>query len=414
MTYRSPVSRPSSRADFTDAVEERDGAPEMLTLRIRKALSSIRSHLPPKEEMGVEGISAGSTGEVTTCRRCVALAFKVKKLETEVSCANERNQQSRAELRELRASKHKWEDQRDTYIDRLARVKEWIKLTKAKHKMEKEILVKEYEEQLRALGRELRQGPEEGHTLDKRPSPPRVPERRQQETPKVVTPRSRGVRPVREEMALEIALQAAADRGEVSSDLQRGQAEQTEVPVSAVLDSPTRPSPISWTIPVSELTPRKGRTPRENSSSSSPRRPTPKTASSNQDRREVSVERKPTDFDAALEAVMSYVEKHSNQARDMLLSARGEERSSRATSVCQDDAAAQQNRGEGTATTEPATASPPARAPTTTRVTVDTNAAEAETPKDHTGVHVVERAKSYSVSMPHTGTRSSIALGLPQ
>ncbi|KAF4734926.1 hypothetical protein FOZ63_029674, partial [Perkinsus olseni] len=367
MTYRSPVSRPSRRADFTDA-EERDGAPEVLTLRIRKALSSIRSHLPPKEEMGVEGISADSTEEVTTCRRCVALAFKVKKLETEVSCANERNQQLRAELRELRASKHKWEvgrssvypqeaatqDQRDTYIDRLARVKEWIKLTKAKHKMEKEILVKEYEEQLRALGRELRQGPEEGRTLDKRPSPPRVPEPRQQETPKVVTPRSRGVRPVREGMALEIALQAAADRGEVPGDLQRGQAEKTE---GAVLDSPTRPSPISWTIPVSELTPRKGRTPRENNSSS-PRRPTPKTASSNQDRDETCVERKATDFDAALEAVMSYVEKHSNQARDMMLSARGEERSSRATSlggsqkmtsdvtVCQDDAAAQQNRGE--------------------------------------------------------------------
>ncbi|KAF4750824.1 hypothetical protein FOZ62_021585, partial [Perkinsus olseni] len=142
--------------------------------------------------------------------------------------------------------------------------------------------------------------------------------------------------------------------GEVPGDLQRGQAEKTE---GAVLDSPTRPSPISWTIPVSELTPRKGRTPRENNSSS-PRRPTPKTASSNQDRDETCVERKATDFDAALEAVMSYVEKHSNQARDMMLSARGEERSSRATSlggsqkmtsdvtVCQDDAAAQQNRGE--------------------------------------------------------------------
>ncbi|KAF4671731.1 hypothetical protein FOL46_009958 [Perkinsus olseni] len=410
MTHRSPVSRPSRRADFTDA-EERDGAPEVLTLRIRKALTSIRSHLPPKEEMSVEGISADSTGEVTTCRRCVALAFKVKKLETEVSCVNERNQQLRAELRELRASKHKWEDQRDTYIDRLARVKEWIKLTKAKHKMEKEILMKEHEEQLRALGRELRQGHEEGRTLDKRPSPPRVPERRQQESPKVVTPRSRG---------------AAADRGEVPSDLQRGKAEQTEVP-GAALDSPTRPSPISWTIPVSELTPRKGRTPRENNISSSPRRPTPKTASSNQDRHGVSVERKATDFDAALEAVMSYVEKHSNQARDMLLSARGEERSSRATSlggsqkttsdvtVCQDDAAAQQNRVEERAsTTEPTTGSPPAKAPITTRVTMDTNAAEAEKPKDHTGVHVVERAKSYSVPMPHTGTRSSIALGLPQ
>ncbi|KAF4744189.1 hypothetical protein FOZ63_031180, partial [Perkinsus olseni] len=294
-------------------------------------------------------------------------------------------------------------------IDRLARVKEWIKLTKAKHKMEKEILVKEYEEQLRALRRELRQGPEEGRTLDKRPSPPRVPEPRQQESPKVVTPRSRG---------------AAADRGEVRSDHQRWQAEQTE---GAVLDSPTRPSPISWTIPVSEVTPRKGRTPRENNSSSSPRRPTPKTASSKQDRHEVSVERKATDFDAALEAVMSYVEKHSNQARDMLLSARGEERSSRATSlggsqkttsdvtVCQDDAAAQQNRGEERmASPEPTTAGSPAKAPTTTRVTMDTNAAEAEKPKDHTGVHVVERAKSYSVSMPHTGTRSSIALGLPQ
>ncbi|EER15759.1 hypothetical protein Pmar_PMAR010355 [Perkinsus marinus ATCC 50983] len=182
MTHRSPVSRPAQGAThLAGEVTECEVSPEVLTwtttipcwhsldlnqiltMKIRKALSSIRSHLPQRP-IGVGGLSPDAVEEVmVACKRCVALAFKVKKLEAELSCSNERNHKLSKELRELRASRHEWEDQRDKYIDRLARVKEWVKLTKVKHKMEKAALMRAHEEELvMALSRQM-----ESHKHDK-------------------------------------------------------------------------------------------------------------------------------------------------------------------------------------------------------------------------------------------------------